>query len=206
MLERLRRSLAFRLAVQSSRWCSRWCAGLLFSRALLGARERSGGPRPAPRSSNWPANLTGIYTIWVETGLRFAIELNSNGSPEVQVLLLCASIDSRQCARLRLGAPGLDTDAGAQQIPLPGQLGDHRHAADPLGPHPRRTRCADYAIASAQLADGSVLQVGRSTDSRAVLLRPLRRAFGGVGAAALALSLFGRNCCWRGAPPGRCGR
>jgi signal transduction histidine kinase len=40
-----------------------------------------------------------------------------------------------------------------------------------------RTRLRDYAIASHRLNDGRLLQVGRLTDSRAVLLAPLRRAF-----------------------------
>lgn len=38
----------------------------------------------------------------------------------------------------------------------------------------------DYTIASQQWANGWVLQVGRLMDSRAVLLEPLRRAFVGI--------------------------
>ena len=63
----------------------------------------------------------------------------------------------------------------------------------------------DYAVATAPLDDGSALQVGRSTDSRAVLLRPLRRAFAGVGVVALALSLCVGDGDSRGGPPGRSG-
>ncbi len=60
----------------------------------------------------------------------------------------------------------------------------------------------DYAVASTLLADGSVLQVGRSTDSRAVLLQPFRRVFAGVGAAALALSIaVGTLLAWRATRP-----
>ena len=60
----------------------------------------------------------------------------------------------------------------------------------------------DYAIATATLADGSLLQVGRSTDSRAVLLKPLRGAFAGVGAVALVLSVgVGTVLAWRSTRP-----
>ena len=60
----------------------------------------------------------------------------------------------------------------------------------------------DYAIASHQLSDGRLLQVGRLTDSRAVLLAPLRRAFLVVGAAALAVSFAaGTFLAWRSTRP-----
>lgn len=56
----------------------------------------------------------------------------------------------------------------------------------------------DFAVASRVLPDGRLIQVARSTDSRAVLLAPLRRDFAGVGAVALAVSLFaGSLVGWR---------
>jgi len=45
----------------------------------------------------------------------------------------------------------------------------------------------DFLIASAVLADNSLLQVGRSTDSRTALLDPVRRNFIGVGGATILL-------------------
>jgi signal transduction histidine kinase len=52
------------------------------------------------------------------------------------------------------------------------------------------------------LIDGGLLQVGRSTDSRAVLLAPVRRAFAGIGTVALALSLAaGTLLAWRATRP-----
>ncbi|MBL9212332.1 MAG: HAMP domain-containing histidine kinase [Opitutaceae bacterium] len=60
----------------------------------------------------------------------------------------------------------------------------------------------DYAIASRQLRDGRLLQVGRLTDSLSVLLSPLRRAFGVVGAGALLLSVVvGTLLSWRATKP-----
>jgi len=60
----------------------------------------------------------------------------------------------------------------------------------------------DYAVASRTLFDGRLIQAGRSTDSSAVLLAPLRRAFGGVGAAVLILSVaVGTLFAWRATRP-----
>lgn len=60
----------------------------------------------------------------------------------------------------------------------------------------------DYAIALRPLRGGLLLQVGRSTDNRAVLLAPIRRAFGWVGGGALLLSLgFGTLVGWRATRP-----
>jgi len=56
----------------------------------------------------------------------------------------------------------------------------------------------DFAVASRLLPDGRLIQVARSTDSRAVLLAPLRRDFAGVGAIALLVSLTaGSMLGWR---------
>jgi len=60
----------------------------------------------------------------------------------------------------------------------------------------------DFAVASRVLPDGRLIQVARSTDSRAVLLAPLRLAFAGVGAVALLLSLTaGTFLAWRATRP-----
>lgn len=47
----------------------------------------------------------------------------------------------------------------------------------------------DLAIASRRLRDGNLLQVARSTDSRAVVLGPLRRTFAYAGAGVLVVSV-----------------
>ena len=55
---------------------------------------------------------------------------------------------------------------------------------------PRDAR-RDFALASRELPDGAVLQVGRSTDNREVLFEPLRRGFLVLGAAVLAVAFAG---------------
>ena len=78
-----------------------------------------------------------------------------------------------------------------QRIPIP-EWGVTAERAIPTVRLPQDA-LRDYAIASRALFDGRLLQVGRSADSRAVLLAPLRRAFGAVGAVALFLSVGGRH-------------
>jgi signal transduction histidine kinase len=48
----------------------------------------------------------------------------------------------------------------------------------------------DFMLSSERLADGSILQVGRSTDSRDAILRPFRRSFLIVGGATILLGLL----------------
>jgi signal transduction histidine kinase len=65
-----------------------------------------------------------------------------------------------------------------------------------------RDAARDFAVASRVLADGRLIQVARSTDSRAVLLAPLRADFAGVGAVALMLSMTaGTFLSWRATRP-----
>jgi signal transduction histidine kinase len=65
-----------------------------------------------------------------------------------------------------------------------------------------RDAARDFAVASRVLSDGRLIQVAHSTDSRAVLLAPLRTAFAGVGAVALLLSLTaGTFLAWRATRP-----
>jgi signal transduction histidine kinase len=49
----------------------------------------------------------------------------------------------------------------------------------------------DFILASGVLADGSLLRIGRTTDSRASLLDPVRRYFLAVGTAAVVLGFLG---------------
>jgi signal transduction histidine kinase len=65
-----------------------------------------------------------------------------------------------------------------------------------------RDAARDFSVASRVLTDGRLIQVARSTDSRAVLLAPLRADFAAVGAVALLLSLSaGTFLAWRATRP-----
>jgi serine/threonine protein kinase len=69
--------------------------------------------------------------------------------------------------------------------------------AGPPGPRPRtsviripQSEERDFLLASAALSGGSVLQVGRSTNSREVLLNPIRRLFLIFGSITVVLSFL----------------
>ncbi len=65
-----------------------------------------------------------------------------------------------------------------------------------------RDDARDFTVASQLLPDGRLIQVAHSTESRALLLGPLRRDFAGVGAVALLLSLSaGTVIAWRSTRP-----
>ena len=195
MLEHLRRSLAFRLAVQYSLVFA-LVAGSLFgvlyfelARALE-ARDRAAVERLAGQFGR-------AYDLGGAGALR--AELNSNASPEVRSYFVRV-IDPGN-ATIFASVPQDWIQTQVQKIPLPEGLGitATRQVQSIRIPD---NALRDYAIATASLADGSLLQVGRSTDSRAVLLKPLRGAFAGVGAGALVLSVFvGTILAWRSTRP-----
>jgi signal transduction histidine kinase len=65
-----------------------------------------------------------------------------------------------------------------------------------------RDASRDVALASRALPDGRLIQVARSTDSRAVLLAPLQRGFAEAGAAALVIAMSaGAFLSWRATRP-----
>jgi signal transduction histidine kinase len=89
-----------------------------------------------------------------------------------------------------------------QRLPLPERWGRGEVVREIRTVRVPQSAARDYAIASRILMDGGLLQVGRSTDSRAVLLAPVRRAFAGIGTVALALSLAaGTLLAWRATRP-----
>ena len=60
----------------------------------------------------------------------------------------------------------------------------------------------DFQIKEGQLPDGVMLEVGRTTDSRDVLLAPLRHAFAWMGSAAVMLGFVGGAVfAWRATRP-----
>ena len=99
--------------------------------------------------------------------------------------MVCPGNRSSERSRLGKGAPGL----GANRRPAR-SFSQWDVTAERKIPTVRLPQDAlrDYAIASRALFDGRLIQVGRSADNRAVLLAPLRRAFGAVGVTVLALS------------------
>jgi signal transduction histidine kinase len=195
MLERLRRSLAFRLAVQYSLVFA-LVAGSLFGvlywelANALEARDRAAVERLAGQLGRaWDSGGAGALRV----------ELNSNTSPEVRSYFVRV-IDPGN-ATVFFSVPPDWIQTQVQKIPLPAGWGITATRQIQSVRIPENA-LRDYAIATVPLADGSLLQAGRKTDSRAVLLRPLKAAFAGVGAGALVLSVaVGTLLAWRSTRP-----
>lgn len=197
MLDRLRQSLAFRLAVQYAAVFALTAAVLfgtlywVLARSLEN-RERAIVERQAERLSN-------AYDFGGTNALRAVLE--SDRSPEVRAFFV--RVLGHDNERLWASLPRDWVETQVEKIPVPGWRG----LIAVRESHTERipdNALRDYTVVSRQLQDGNTMQVGRLTDSRSVLLRPLRRAFVGVGAGALLLSVaVGTVLAWRATRPVR---
>jgi len=125
-------------------------------------------------------------------------QLNSDASQDGSAWFVRV-IDPRH-GSIWVKAPPDWVQAVVQRIPIP-EWGVTAEREIPTVRLPQDA-LRDYAVASRTLFDGRLIQAGRSTDSSAVLLAPLRRAFGGVGAAVLILSVaVGTLFAWRATRP-----
>ena len=195
MFERLRRSLALRLASLYTLVFA-LAAALLFAvlywvlANALEAREKAAVEQLAGR-------LSRVYEEGGALALRG--EINSNTAPEVRSFFVRVVTASNETVFVSVPPDWLQTQVLSIPIPGSGGLEAMRQISTVRVP---LNALKDYAVASAQLPDGGVLQVGRSTDSRAVLLQPFRLAFAWVGAAALAISIVaGTILAWRATRP-----
>ncbi|MDO8539703.1 MAG: HAMP domain-containing sensor histidine kinase [Opitutaceae bacterium] len=192
MSERLRQSLALRLAIQYALVFA-LASGVLF---------------------------TALY--WV---LADALEQRDSDAVGRRAEILAAAYDFRGLAGLQSQAAAdrspdqpayfvriVNADETINWVAVPRNWVETQVEEIPVGVFKltRETRIArvpqnalrDYTIASRPLRDGRLLQVGRTTDSRAVLLAPLRRAFAVVGTGAAFLSVaVGTLLAWRATRP-----
>jgi signal transduction histidine kinase len=192
MLDRLRQSLALRLAVQYA-FVFTLATTAIFAALYwllaesLEQRERINVERRAEV----------LATVFELKGLAGVTSLSTDPSPEVRSFFV-RIVDARGQMLWSLLPPDwIETEV--QRIPLPlfGEL--RREIRTERIP---QNALRDFAIATRELPRGNVLQVGRLTDSRAELLRPIRRAFVPVGVGALLLSLgLGTLLAWRATRP-----
>jgi signal transduction histidine kinase len=192
MLDRLRQSLAFRLAIQYA------LVFALSSAALFGAlywllakaldeRERDALVRQAEEfAANFERGSIATLRTRVDndasaSGRSFFVRLiRPDGVPVYEKW----PIDwvETQVEKIPFGAFTYQRQIQTVRIP--------------------QNALQDYTIATRQWANGWQLQVGRLLDSRAVLLLPLRRVFAAVSAAALFLSIaVGTILAWRATQP-----
>lgn len=199
MLDRLRQSLALRLAVRYT---------LVFALALaivfstlywvlataLEKRETEAVERRADL-------LKASFELGGTPAMR--AQLSTDRSPEVRSYFVRIVGPNNEPVFEHVPATWVETQVQELRIPLLERLGIP--ATQEVRTETVRVpenALRDYAIALRPLQGGLLLQVGRSTDSRAVLLSPIRRAFGWVGGGALLLSLlFGTIVGWRATRP-----
>jgi signal transduction histidine kinase len=189
MLERLRQSLALRLAIQYALVFA-VASALMFSvlywqlAAAWDARERVVLER----------RVDDISSAYNQGGIAGIIARVSNdSSAEMRALFVRLTRPDNIIFYNKWPEDWLETQV--QQL-IPGIELRQNVLRIP------QTAARDYTIASRQLPNGWALHVGRLMDSRPVFLAPLRRAFAGVGAGALVLSVaLGTLLAWRATRP-----
>lgn len=193
MLERLHQSLALRLAVQYALVFA-LASGLLFTAlywVLANALEKRENETVGRRAEILAAayDFRGLY------GLNDQISGDRSADWPAYFVRIVNPDETVNW----IAVPPNWVETQIEQIPA-GVFTVTRETR--IARMPTQNALRDYTIASRPLRDGRLLQVGRTTDSRAVLLAPLRRAFAGVGTAAAFLSvLVGTLLAWRATRP-----
>ena len=180
-VDRLRRSLAVRLSI--------WFAALFavgFS-AIFGLLYWTLG-RQLEARDNLALQLrleqyAQIYAMAGLNGLAGRVAEDSE-SPHVRSLFI-RLIDRRGETLWVISPPGW-IEADARRVTVPDQWGGWTERQSYTVRVPQDEE-QDLAVAARVLIDGRLLQVARSTDSRAVLLRPLRRTFLWIGGAVVVI-------------------
>jgi signal transduction histidine kinase len=195
MFERLRHSLALRLAVQYA-FVFALCAAVLFG-ALYWLLANVLEQRDQAAVQSRAEALAATYQVGGVAGLSALV--HNDTSPDVHSLFV--RLISPANVAVFVAAPPDWIETEVRRLPVPewgGVVAERKTSVVRIPQDALR----DYTIASGMLPDGWVLQVGRLTDSRAVLLAPLRRTFASVGAGALLLSMaVGTLLAWRATRP-----
>ena len=180
-LDRLRRSLAVRLSV--------WFAALFavgFS-AIFGLLYWSLG-RQLEARENEALQLrlqqyADIYAASGLNGLRARVAEDSEG-PHVRSLFIRLVGRGGEAVWGKIPPDWIEADA--RQVSVPDGWGGWTERQSYTVRVPQGEE-QDLAVAARVLVDGRLLQVARSTDSRAVVLGPLRRTFLSIGAAVVVI-------------------
>jgi len=195
MFDRLRQSLALRLAWQYALMfalCTAMLFGVLFW-LLARSLERRDQEAVEHRADDFAAS----YEIGGPAGLSALV--HNDTAPDVRTLFV-RLISPANIAVFVAAPPGW-IETQVEQFPVPEMAGVIAERKTQTVRVPQNA-LRDYTIATHPLPDGWLLQVGRLTDSRPVLLAPLRRAFVSVGGAALLLSIVGGTVlAWRATRP-----
>ena len=195
MFDQLRQSLALRLAWQYALMFA-LCVAMLFG-VLYWMLARSLERRDQETVERRAEDFAAAYQADGPAGLSALV--HSDTAPDVRTLFV--RLIRPDNSAVFMAAPPDWIETQVEQFPVPewaGLIAERKIQTVRVPQNALR----DYTLASQPLPDGWLLQVGRLTDSRPVLLAPLRRAFVGVGAAALLLSVGGGTLlAWRATRP-----
>jgi signal transduction histidine kinase len=192
MLERLRQSLALRLAIQYALVFALGAA-LLFG-VLYWLLANAFDARERAALVQQTKDLVAAF----ERGGIPALSARANNSPNANSFFVRLIRPEGETVFQKLPPDWVETQI--EQIPL-GAFTLTVTREIPILRSPQNA-LRDYTIATQRWSNDWQLQVGRLLDSRAVLLSPLRRAFAAAGAAALLLSVgVGTLLAWRATRP-----
>lgn len=192
MFERLRQSLALRLALQYAAVFA-FCSALLFG-ALYWLLANALDQRERAALVRQTEELAGSFERGGLAALR--TRADSDSSPNSRSFFVRLIRPDGVAVYEKWPVDWVETQV--QQIPL-GAFTYQREIQTLRLP---QNALRDYTIATQRWPNDWQLQVGRLLDSRAVLLSPLRAAFAGVGGAALILSFVaGTFLAWRATRP-----
>ena len=195
MFDRLRQSLALRLAWQYALMFA-LCVAMLFG-VLYWVLARSLEQRDQEAVERRAEDFASAYQNGGPAGLSAMVR--NDTAPDVRTLFV--RLISPDNTAVFVAAPSDWIETQVEQFPVPEWAGVIAERKTQTVRVPQNA-LRDYTIASHPLPNGWLLQVGRLTDSRPVLLAPLRRAFVGVGAVALLLSVGGGTLlAWRATRP-----
>jgi len=190
MLERLRQSLALRLAIQYALVFA-LASALIFSVLYWRLAEAWDARERAVLQSRVEDIASGYNDSVGVAGI--IARVNNDSSSEMRALFVRLTRPDGVIFYNKWPAGWIETQV--QQL-VPGVSIRHDVLRIP------QDAARDYTIAARQLPNGVLLHVGRIMDSRSVFLGPLRRAFVAVGAGALVLSVaLGTLLAWRATRP-----
>ncbi|HTI70597.1 MAG TPA: HAMP domain-containing sensor histidine kinase [Candidatus Limnocylindria bacterium] len=194
-LERWYRSLAVRLTLWFAGLFS-LCAAILFASLYYLLAERL----EEREQHILQSKIDYLATTYQRGGIRaLQAELRPwNEGPETTPLLVRLVRNGNQVTFARV--PNDWVELKVESLPLPFGLGQLNREIRSL--RIPRDALHDILFIARQLGDGTVIQVGRSTDNRAVLLKPLRQMFVGTGSTMIAIGLLGGFAfAWRATSP-----
>jgi signal transduction histidine kinase len=195
MLERFRQSLVLRLALLYSLLTA------LASAAIFAVLYWSLGHSIEARERQAvEARAESFARAYAQGGVpALRQRVDADPSPEVQSLIVSITGSDGVTTYGKVPPSWVEPGAVMRFVPS-GWIGWHAEEVHSVRIPQDATR--DSVVASRALADGHLLQVASSTDSRTVLLAPLRKVFAEVGTVALLLSAFiGTTLAWRTTRP-----